>query len=59
MQYTIDHGKFAAEFDFNDLEEPDEDGHGRREHVLRARFGNKQVVYPPLSLRELTLEPPA
>lgn len=59
MQFTIDHGKFAAKFDFDDLEEPDEHDDGRRERILRARFGNKQVIYPPFPPHAWILEPPS
>ncbi|WP_375392990.1 hypothetical protein [uncultured Sphingomonas sp.] len=59
MNYTIDHGKFDAQFDFDDLEGSGEDSLDRRERVLRARFGDKPVVYPPPSPHAWTLKPPA
>ncbi|MDT8759090.1 hypothetical protein MZO42_10305 [Sphingomonas psychrotolerans] len=48
MEYDIKDGKFAVSFKYPDevdVESFDED---RREKVLRARYGDKPVVYPPL-----------
>ena len=59
MHYTIDGGKFDAQFDFDDLEGSEEDSLDRRDRALRARFGDKPVVYPPPSPHAWTLKPPA
>lgn len=48
MEYSIKDSKFAAVFKYPDevnVESFDED---RREKVLRARYGDKPVIYPPL-----------
>lgn len=47
MHFTVDAGKFEAKFEFDDLERPDEDDDDRRERILRARYGDKPIVYPP------------
>lgn len=59
MHYTIDGGKFDAQFDFDDLKGSGEDSLDRRDRALRARFGDKPVVYPPPSPHAWTLKPPA
>lgn len=49
MEYSIKDGKFEVAFKYPD--EVDVSGpldEGRREAALRARFGDKEVVYPPL-----------
>ena len=46
MQYKIVGGKFDASFTHG----PPDLGAStleRREHILKLRYGNKQVVYPP------------
>ena len=50
LRYTIDQGKFRAEFEFDDLEKSEENTGDRRERVLHGRFGDKPVIYPPLPL---------
>lgn len=52
MEYMIRDGRFTASFKFPDEVDPlhfDESrrDESRRDEVLRARFGNKPVVYPP------------
>lgn len=59
MQYTIDHGKFAAEFRFDELEGLEDNTGDRRERILRARYGDKPVVYPPLPSHAWTLKTPS
>ena len=48
MHYTINGGKFDAKFDFGELRRPGESGDDRRERVLRARFGDKPIIYRPM-----------
>ncbi len=48
MHYTITGGKFDAHFEFDDLEASDESTDDRRERILRARYGERPVVYPPM-----------
>jgi hypothetical protein len=48
MEYSIADGKFSAAFKYPeevDVESFDED---RREKVLVARYGDKQIFYPPM-----------
>ena len=49
MEYAIEGGKFEAAFKYPDevdvSGEPDDE---RRQAALRARFGDKPVVYPPM-----------
>jgi hypothetical protein len=45
---TIDGGEFHAEFEFEDLHLPNDGSDDRRQRVLRARYGNKTVIYPGL-----------
>ena len=48
MEYDVKDGKFDANYKYPeevDVEDMDED---RRETALRARYGDKPVVYPPL-----------
>ncbi len=47
MQYRIEGGKFTATFTYDPLD-PDVSTIDRRGVILRERYGNKQVVYPPL-----------
>ena len=55
MHYTIEHGKFDATFDYDDLEGSEEDGGDRRERILRARYGDRKIAYPPLPSDAWTL----
>jgi hypothetical protein len=51
MEYTIDGGKFDAKFSFDDVEKESvsNGSDARRQRVLRARYGDKPIVYPPPS----------
>lgn len=59
MHYTIEQGKFDATFDYDDLEGSEEDGDGRRERILRARYGDRKITYPPFPSDAWTLQPPS
>lgn len=59
MLYTIEAGKFQASFTFGNLNKPSEDGLDNRDRVLRARYGDKPIVYPPASPHAMLLKPPA
>ena len=59
MHYTIEHGKFDATFDYDDLEGSEEDGGDRRERILRARYGDRKITYPPFPSDAWTLQPPS
>ena len=47
MHYVIQGGRFDAKFEFDDMSLPDDGSMDRRERVLRARYGDKPIVYPP------------
>lgn len=49
MEYVIEDGKFEAKFQFpEDVDvEGDDDILERRDAILKARYGDKPVVYPP------------
>ncbi|WP_375399009.1 hypothetical protein [uncultured Sphingomonas sp.] len=57
MHYTIEGGKFDAQFEFDDLEGSDESTDDRRERVLHARYGDKPVIYPPMPAGSMELRP--
>lgn len=46
MEYEIAGDSFDARFEFPDQLDPDETSHDRRERALRARYGDKPVIYP-------------
>ncbi len=48
MQYWINDGKFDASFTYEPLDH-EVSAIDRREVILNRRYGNKQVVYPPLN----------
>lgn len=48
MHYSIKDGQFDARFEFDDLEGSDEDTTDRRERILRQRYGDKPIIYPPM-----------
>ena len=50
MEYVIEDGKFEAKFKFPDEVdvEGDEDDIERRDVVLKRRYGDKPIVYPPI-----------
>jgi hypothetical protein len=47
MLYRIEGNKFTASFTYDPLD-PNVSTIDRREVILQERYGNKQVVYPPL-----------
>jgi hypothetical protein len=47
MQYRIADGKFEASFTHEPLD-PEVTTIDRRASILQERYGNKQIVYPPL-----------
>jgi hypothetical protein len=47
MRYEIVDGQFAVEFDYPDQLDPDESCDDRRERVLKARYSDKPIYYPP------------
>jgi hypothetical protein len=48
LEYEVVDGKFDAKFAFPDKLDPDEYIVDRRERALRARYGDKPVIYLPL-----------
>lgn len=46
MEYEITGDTFDARFGFADSFDPEETSHDRRERALRARYGDKPVIYP-------------
>ncbi len=57
MEYEVKNGKFEVSFrypDEVDVEDFDED---RREAALNARYGDKPVIYPPISDGAFELKP--
>ena len=59
MHYTIEHGKFDATFDYDDLEGSEEGVEHRRERILRARYGDREITYPPFPSDAWKLQPPS
>ena len=49
MQYAVVNGRFNARFEYDDMKLPGDGSIDRRERVLRARYGDKPIVYPPPS----------
>lgn len=47
MEYEIRNGKFDTRLTYPGDLKPDDDVDDRREAVLKARYGDKPVVYPP------------
>ena len=47
LHYDVQNGQFDAQFDYPDSFDPEETSDDRRERALRARFGDKPVIYPP------------
>lgn len=56
LEFEIVEQKFDARFAFAEEIDPDETIDDRRERALRARYGDKPVVYPPMDddFHELT-----
>lgn len=48
MQCRIVDGQFTASFAHPEEIDPNERTMDRREHILRQRYGNKRIVYPPI-----------
>lgn len=48
MQYWIIDGQFTASFTYPEEIDPNERAMDRRERILRQRYGNKRIVYPPI-----------
>ncbi|UIJ45119.1 hypothetical protein LZK98_19065 [Sphingomonas cannabina] len=48
MEYEIEGGKFDVRFKFPDEVDVLRDIHDRREVMLKARYGDKPVIYPPI-----------
>lgn len=59
MHYTIEHGKFDATFEYDDLEGSKESIEDRSERILRARYGDRKITYPPFPSDAWTLQPPS
>ncbi len=58
MAMTIKGGRFAVQFDYNDLEHSSESIDDRRQRILHSRFGERPVIYPPLRGPAWELKPP-
>jgi hypothetical protein len=58
LEYDVRDGRFYSSYTYADQLDPDEDSDERRDRLVRARFGDKPVIYPPLGpdAVELTLE---
>ncbi|WP_308223060.1 hypothetical protein [Sphingomonas sp. J344] len=48
MEYVVEDGKFRAEYKYPDEVDVTKPDIERREAALRAHFGNRKVVYPPI-----------
>lgn len=48
MQYWIEDGRFTASFTYPKDIDRNESTMTRRDRIIRQRYGNKRVVYPPL-----------
>lgn len=48
MEYTVEDGKFRAEYKFPDEVDVTKPDIERREARLRAHFGDRKVIYPPI-----------
>ena len=57
MHYVIESSKFHAQFEFDDMRLPDDGSMDRRERVLRARYGDKLIVYPPMAAGSMEYHP--
>lgn len=58
LEYDVRDGRFNSSYTYADQLDPDEDSDERRDRLVRARFGDKPVIYPPLGpdAVELTLQ---
>jgi hypothetical protein len=48
MEYVVQNGKFRAEYKFPDEVDVTKPDNARREAALRAHFGRRTVIYPPI-----------
>ncbi len=48
MEYVVENGNFRAEYKFPDEVDVTKPDIERREAALRAHFGDRKVVYPPI-----------
>jgi hypothetical protein len=48
MEYDVRYGKFAVSFKYPEEVDVESMDHDRREDALVARYGDKQIVYPPM-----------
>ena len=58
LEYDVRDGQFNSSFTYADQLDPEEDSHERRDRLVRARYGDKPVIYPDLGpdAVQLTLE---
>lgn len=58
LEYDVKGDQFNSLFTYADQLDPEEDSHERRDRFVRARYGDKPVIYPPLGpdAVELTFE---
>lgn len=57
MEYDIKDGKFDASFKYPDQVDVEIVDDERRQAALRARFGDKPVIYPPMPSTAFELKP--
>ncbi|MDI1296964.1 MAG: hypothetical protein PSY12_13960 [bacterium] len=57
MEYVIKDGKFDASYKYPDEVDVETFSMERREAALRARYGNKPVIYPPMPKTAFELKP--
>lgn len=57
MEYDIRDGKFSVAFRYPDEVDVEVPDRTRREAALKARFGEKPIVYPPLPEEAFELKP--
>lgn len=57
MEYDIKDGKFDASFKYPDQVDVEVVDDERRQAAVRARFGDKPVVYPPMPGTAVELKP--
>ncbi|BBD99260.1 hypothetical protein SAMIE_1027610 [Sphingobium amiense] len=57
MEYDIKDGKFTASFKYPDQVDVEVVDDERRQAAVRARFGDKPVVYPPMPGTAVELKP--
>ncbi len=48
MEYEIHGNNFTTSFKFVDELDPNEDDDARLNRILKARYGDKPIYYPPL-----------